>query len=134
MPERGAALIAGVERPPPVEARGARLVRGSRLMPQSKPTLPRPAPFDPQGSGYDMDRALAGGMTAAGPEAGADEGHFGSVVQTTGEEQKSLGLPADSYIILKGFNHPTFDKAVAAEEARGFRVILRGGRYYSVPK
>jgi hypothetical protein len=28
MPERGAALIAGVERPPPVEARGARLVRG----------------------------------------------------------------------------------------------------------
>ena len=90
--------------------------------------------FDPEGDGFDMDRALFAGMNPAGPEAGPNEGHFGSVAPTTPDEQQQLKLPKDSFIILKGKRHPTFSKAEEAEKRRGFKVIKRGGRYYSVPK
>ncbi len=88
--------------------------------------------FDPEGSGFDMETALAAGMTPAGPEAGENEGHFGSVVPTTPEEQEKHGLPAESFLVLKGKKHPTFDKAVRAENARGFTIIKKGNRYFSV--
>ena len=90
--------------------------------------------FDPEGSGYDDARARAAGMTPAGAEAGDNAGHMGSVAPTTPEERKRHNLPEDSYAILKGRKHDTWDKAVAAEEARGFMVIKKGDRYFSVPK
>jgi len=89
--------------------------------------------FDPQGSGFDMERALLSGMKPAGPEAGENQGHFGSVAPTTFVEQLRLGLPTNSFIILKGRNHISFQKAVEAEKARGFKIIERDGRFFSVP-
>jgi hypothetical protein len=91
------------------------------------------APFDPEGANYDDTRARAAGMTPAGPEAGENQGHMGSVAETTPEEQRRYGLPAESYILLKGHSHPTWSKAVEAEVARGFEVVKRGDRYFSVP-
>jgi hypothetical protein len=44
-----------------------------------------------------------------------------------------LGLPEGSFIILKGRNHPTFDKAVAGEMKRGSVVKKIFGRYFSIP-
>lgn len=89
--------------------------------------------FDPAGEGYDMDTARAFGMK---PEEGdgPNRGHFGSVVPTTPQQQQVLGLPKDSYMLLKGLRHPTFDKAVAAEKRRGFDVKKFGDRFFSVPK
>ena len=89
--------------------------------------------FDPEGSGYDIDTALAAGM---GPqkEAGENQGHFGSVVPTTPAQQSTLGLPENSYMVLKGRKHPTFHKAVAAERARGFDIRKVGDRYFSAPQ
>lgn len=89
--------------------------------------------FDPDGAGFDMDRARAAGMTPAGPEAGENEGHFGSVVPVNESERRQLGFDGEAYIILKGRDHETFDKAVAAEKRRGFKIVKAGGRYYSVP-
>jgi hypothetical protein len=84
--------------------------------------------FDPEGSGYDMDSALAHRM-------GRDEtGHMGSVVPTSLQQMKDLGLPQDSYMVLKGGKHETFHLAVEAELERGFKVIKRGDRFFSVPK
>lgn len=105
-----------------------------RGMPQSQkgshPQTPA-ASFDPEGGDYDYARARSVGM---GPDGtGENEGHWGSVATTTPAEQRQHGLPSESYLILKGRNHPTFDKAVAGEEARGFKVVKRGERYYSVP-
>lgn len=90
--------------------------------------------FNPEGSGFDMERALASGMTQAGPEAGENEGHWGSVVPTTAQERSRFGLPENSFLVLKGKRHPSFDKAVEAEERRGFVVKKFGNRYYSVPQ
>lgn len=90
------------------------------------------AGFDPNGSGYDYARASAAGM---GPDGtGEDAGHWGSVAPTTRQEQGRFGLPTDSYILLKGKDHETWQKAVNAEKERGFKVVSLGGRYYSVPK
>jgi hypothetical protein len=89
--------------------------------------------FDPQGGGFDMDRARSSGMKRAGPEAGENEGHFGSVAPVSPEEAKKFNLPAGSFIILKGRQHPTFDKAIEAEKKRGSKIIERGGRFFSVP-
>lgn len=90
--------------------------------------------FDSEGSGFDMDTAIAAGMTPAGPEAGENEGHFGSVVRTTPDERARFGLPDDSFLVLKGKHHPTFNKAVEAERKRGFVIKKFGDRYFSVPK
>ncbi len=95
--------------------------------------LARPA-FDPEGSDYDMETAVKRGLKPAGPEAGPNEGHWGSVVETTSAERKKHKLPAESYKLLKGRSHEKFYKAVAGEEARGFVVKKFGSRYYSVPK
>ena len=88
-------------------------------------------PFNPEGRGFDMETAQAFGMLPA--SSGPNKGHFGSVVPTTPEQHGKLGLPENSFMILKGRRHPTFHKAVAAEEARGFKVIKRGDRFFSVP-
>lgn len=93
---------------------------------------PKEQPFDPEGPGYDYTTARAVGM---GPDGkGEDEGHWGSVAQTSKAAREKYGLPEDSYMILKGKSHETFDKAVKGEEERGFEVIKKGDRYYSVPR
>lgn len=89
------------------------------------------AGFDPTGAGYDYDRATAAGM---GPDGtGENAGHWGSVAPVSAEEAQKFGLPEGSYVMHKGQGHPTFHKAVAAEEARGSQIVERGGRLYSVP-
>lgn len=84
--------------------------------------------FDAEGSGFDEATAEEFGL------ARDDTGHLGSVVPTTKEQQEELELPADSFMVLKGSKHPTFDKAVAAEEARGFKVKKVGDRFFSIPE
>jgi len=87
--------------------------------------------FDPYGKGYDYESAEGAGM---GPDGtGKNEGHWGSVAPATLQERMEYGLPGESYKILKGAGHPTFDKARLGEEARGFRLERIGDRYYSVP-
>jgi hypothetical protein len=88
--------------------------------------------FNPEGQGYDYGRAMSAGMgpAASGPNAG----HWGSVAPVTSEEMATHGLPEGSSIILKGFIHPTWDKAIAAENARGSTIQKRGDRYFSVPQ
>jgi len=89
--------------------------------------------FDPEGSGYDDRTARAADMTPyAGP--GPNKGHMGSVVHSTAGERARLGLPANSYLILKGRKHPTWGKMAAVEAARGYSVVRRGGRYWAVPR
>lgn len=87
--------------------------------------------FDPDGDGYDYDTAKAWGMGPTGKDENA--GHWGSVAPVGDGDLKKLGLPADSYVILKGANHPTFDKAVKGETDRGYKVIKKGSRFFSVP-
>jgi len=88
--------------------------------------------FDPAGSGYDYQTAFAYGMGPTG--TGEDAGHFGSVAPTSDDEQMLHGMPQDSYVMLKGKTHETFDKAEKAEKERGSKIVKRGNRYYSVPK
>ena len=64
---------------------------------------------------------------------GENKGHMGSVVSATAKQRKDLGLPSEAYLVLKGAKHPTYHKAVAAEKARGFKIVKIGGRYWSVP-
>lgn len=87
--------------------------------------------FDPESSDYDYDSAKAAGM---GPDGtGENLGHWGSVVETTEEQRKKYNLPDESYMLLKGKSHETWDKAVKGEEERGFVVKKYGNRYFSVP-
>lgn len=89
-------------------------------------------PFDPEGTGYDMQSAKSVGMEATiDPEDGLP--HYGSVIETTKEQQKQFGLPEESYMLLKGKQHETWDKAVQGEADRGFRIKKFGDRYFSVP-
>jgi hypothetical protein len=90
------------------------------------------AVFNPQGDDYDYQTALAHGMGPTG--TGENQGHWGSVAQTSDDERQLHDLPKDSYVILKGKSHPTFYKAESAEEERGFKIVKHGDRYYSVPK
>ena len=85
------------------------------------------AVFNPQGADYDYQTARAYGM---GQE---DGGHWGSVARASEGERKLHGLPEDSYLMLKGAQHPTWGKAVEAETARGSKIVKHGDRYYSVP-
>jgi GH24 family phage-related lysozyme (muramidase) len=89
-------------------------------------------PFDPEGSGYDMESAKSVGMK---PEIDPEDGlpHYGSVIETTKEQQKQYGLPEESYMLLKGKSHETWDKAIQGEADRGFRVKKFGDRYFSIP-
>jgi hypothetical protein len=83
--------------------------------------------FNPQGADYDYQTARAHGM-------GQDGGNWGSVAPASKDERALHGLPEDSYLMLKGAQHPTWGKAVEAEESRGSRIVKHGDRYYSVPK
>ena len=88
--------------------------------------------FNPAGSGYDYKTAFAHGMGPTG--TGENKGHFGSVAPTSDDEQMLHGIPRDSYVMLKGKAHETFDKAEKAEKERGSKVVKSGNRYYSVPQ
>ena len=83
--------------------------------------------FDPEGFDYDLESARAFGMRRDA------SGHMGSVVPASSTAIKQHGLPQGSYLMLKGRQHETWDKAIAAEEARGSRVKKFGDRYYSIP-
>jgi hypothetical protein len=82
--------------------------------------------FNPQGADYDYQTARAYGM-------GRDGGNWGSVAPASKDERALHGLPDDSYLMLKGAQHPTWGKAVEAEESRGSKIVKHGDRYYSVP-
>ncbi len=70
-----------------------------------------------------------------GPAAsGENQGHWGSVTMASDADKKKYGLPDESYLLLKGKSHKTWDLAVKGEEERGFEVKKYGNRYYSVPK
>lgn len=85
--------------------------------------------FDPEGSDYDYETANAYKM-----QPKKKNEHWGSVAPTSDDERIAHDLPENSYVILKGSKHPTFDKAVKAEEQRGAKIIKNGDRYYSVYK
>jgi len=80
-----------------------------------------------------MSGAMAASMKPSQVQ-GKNFGHMGSVKPAPPEARKKYGLPEESYVLLKGRGHESWDKAVAGEEARGFRVVKRGSRYYSIPK
>jgi hypothetical protein len=88
--------------------------------------------FDPEGSDYDYDTAKQGGLGPTG--TGENQGHWGSVTRASKQDRQRHGLPADSYIVLKGKGHETWGKAEEAERARGAAIIKLGDRYFSVPK
>jgi hypothetical protein len=87
--------------------------------------------FDPEGEGYDYDTAKAGGLGPDGTDE--NEGHWGSVTRASEDDRKKFGLPEESYVILKGRKHETWDKAEESEGARGSKIVKHGERYYSVP-
>lgn len=88
--------------------------------------------FDPEGSGYDMKAAKQSGMKPViDPEDGLP--HYGSVIEATKQQKSKYGLPDESYMLLKGKEHETWDKAIQAEADRGFRVKKFGDRYFSIP-
>lgn len=105
---------------------------------QPQPVTPQlsipSTPFNPEGSDYDYKTAIAAGYGPTGDGTKENAGHWGSVAMASEADKKKHKLPNESYMILKGKNHETFSKAVAGEEARGFQVVKKGSRYYSVPK
>jgi hypothetical protein len=116
-------LVPGERTPPPEVAMDEKMPKNMQI---------NPIKFDPEGSDYDMESAVATGMK---PEIDPEDGkpHWGSVIGTTKEEQEKYGLPEESYMLLKGKSHETWDKAVQGEAERGFRVKKFGDRYYSIP-
>ncbi len=88
--------------------------------------------FDAEGGDYDYTTAKKHGM---GPDGtGENKGHWGSVAPASSESVKQHNLPEGTYKMLKGKQHPTWSKAVEAEQSRGSEVKKFGDRYYSVPK
>ena len=83
--------------------------------------------FNPEGDEYDMETALEWNMK---PDS---SGHWGSVVPVDKETAKDLGISEHSYLMLKGAKHKTYNKAVAAEIKRGYRIVKKRNRYYSIP-
>lgn len=69
--------------------------------------------FDPEGKEYDYKTAKERGY---GP---GDDGHWPSRDAETGVQ-------------LKGRQHPTWNKAIEADEKLGYRLEKRDGRYYTV--
>jgi uncharacterized protein YidB (DUF937 family) len=88
--------------------------------------------FDSEGSDYDYETARSSGM--APEESGENKGHWGSVAQASEEAKRQYGLPEDSYMLLKGRKHETWNMAEEAEKERGAEIIKRGDRYFSVPR
>jgi hypothetical protein len=91
-----------------------------------------PQAFDSEGSDYDYETARSSGM--APEESGENKGHWGSVTQASEEARRQYGLPEDSYMLLKGRKHETWNMAEEAEKERGAEIIKRGDRYFSVPR
>jgi hypothetical protein len=89
-------------------------------------------PFNPQSADYDYKTAQAYGMGPTG--TGQNAGHWGSVAPTSDDERMLRGLPEKSYVMLKGKNHPTWNKAESAEKSRGSKIVKLGDRYYSIPE
>ena len=84
-----------------------------------------PVLFDPSGRGYDYETAKKAGMRPQVQEDGKP--HWGSVAPI----DEKLGI----YRVLKGRQHPTFDKAVEGEKQRNAAVVRgKGGFYYSIPE
>lgn len=88
--------------------------------------------FDPESEDYDYDTAVAAGLGPDGKDENA--GHWGSVTKASAEDRKKYGLPDESYVVLKGRKHETWDKAEEAERERGSEIVKKGDRYYSIPK
>ena len=88
--------------------------------------------FDPESEDYDYDTAVSAGLGPDGKDENA--GHWGSVTKASAEDKKKYGLPDESYVVLKGRKHETWDKAEEAERERGSEIVKMGDRYYSVPK
>ena len=95
--------------------------------------------FDPLGSDYDYKTAMANGMGPTG--TGQNAGHWGSVAPAPQQYVDQYNLPAESYMMLKGVQHPTWHKAVAGEmqhttetAPNGYTIRQYGDRFFSVPK
>jgi len=95
--------------------------------------------FDPLGSDYDYATAMANGMGGTG--TGVNAGHWGSVAPAPQQYVDQYQLPADSYMMLKGVQHPTWHKAVAGEQQHttqtapnGYEIRQFGDRFFSIPK
>jgi hypothetical protein len=88
--------------------------------------------FDPLSADYDYTTAINASMQPQS-EGGENQGHWGSVAPTPLQYRMDYQLPEDSYMMLKGAGHPTFQKGVEAEEGRGYQVMKFGDRYFSVP-
>ena len=71
--------------------------------------------FDPEGSGYDYESAHKAGMKRG------KSGHYGSRDRKTG-------------LLLKGRKHKTWNLLKAGEEAAGYIIYRKDGRYYSRKK
>lgn len=69
--------------------------------------------FDPEGSGYDYESAKKAGL-----KPGRD-GHWPSREPRSG-------------LVLKGRKHPTYKKALHADERLGYEHKKKNGRYYSI--
>jgi hypothetical protein len=95
--------------------------------------------FDPLGSDYDYQTAMANGMGPTG--TGQNLGHWGSVAPAPQNYVSQYNLPNESYMMLKGVQHPTWDKAVKGEmqhtslnAPKGYEIVQYGDRFFSVPK
>ena len=88
--------------------------------------------FDPSGADYDYTSAIGAGMQPQ-QEGGENKGHWGSVAPTPIKYRMDYQLPEDSYMMLKGSAHPTFQMGVQGEQDRGYQVMKFGDRYFSVP-
>jgi len=85
-------------------------------MPPKKKT----AKFNPEGSGYDMDFAKASGMKPSKQSDG--KLHWSSREPNSGR-------------LLKGRQHPTWDKLVDGEKRAGYKIYkAKDGYYYSKKK
>lgn len=73
--------------------------------------------FDPEGKGYDYERAIKSGIKPSGKDQ-----HWQSRDPKTGQ-------------ILKGRGHKSFEKTRQGEEDAGYEIYKKSnGKYYSRPK
>lgn len=93
---------------------GANWDKSSPIMPTREQVN---APFDPEGDGYDYKTAIEAGLAPSDKN-----GHWPSRDPRTGQ-------------MLKGKAHPTFQKAIDADEEMGYTVKKgEDGKYYSNKK
>jgi hypothetical protein len=86
-----------------------------------------PPPFNPEGQGYDYRSALGAGLRP-GPDR-----HWGSVAPASPNDIVE-GIPPESYMMLKGQAHPTWNLGMEAELDRGYDIKKLLERYWSVPR